>query len=31
MLINVVASMELLDADEAWARKLMSFVTEDRL
>jgi AcrR family transcriptional regulator len=29
MLINVVASMDLLDADEVWARKLMSFVTED--
>ena len=27
MLINVVASMGLLDADEAWARKLLSFVT----
>jgi AcrR family transcriptional regulator len=30
MLINVVASMDLLDADDAWARKLMSFVTADR-
>jgi len=28
MLINVVASMGLLDADEAWARKLLSFVTD---
>jgi AcrR family transcriptional regulator len=28
MLINVVASMDLLDAEEAWARKLLSFVTE---
>ena len=27
MLINVVASMGLLDADEAWARTLLSFVT----
>ena len=26
MLINVIASMGLLDADEAWARKLLSFV-----
>jgi AcrR family transcriptional regulator len=30
MLINVVASMDLLDADDAWARKLMSFVTADK-
>ncbi len=30
MLINVVASMDLLDADEAWARKLMSFVRADK-
>ncbi len=30
MLINVVASMGLLDADEAWARKLLSFVTADK-
>jgi AcrR family transcriptional regulator len=29
MLINVVASMDLLDANDAWARKLMSFVTAD--
>jgi len=28
MLINVVASMGLLDADEAWARKLLLFVTD---
>jgi AcrR family transcriptional regulator len=28
MLINVVASMGLLDADEAWARTLLSFVTD---
>ena len=28
MLINVVASMGLLDADEAWAQKLLSFVTD---
>jgi AcrR family transcriptional regulator len=27
MLINVVASMDLLDADEPWARKLMSSIT----
>jgi AcrR family transcriptional regulator len=27
MLINVVASMDLLDAGEAWARKLLSSVT----
>lgn len=26
MLINVVAAMELLDADEPWARKLLEFV-----
>jgi|SRR5581483_4718997 len=26
MLINVVASMDLLDADEPWARKVLSFV-----
>ena len=25
MLINVVASMELLDADEAWAKKVLAF------
>ena len=30
MLINVVASMGLLDADEAWAQKLLSFVTADQ-
>jgi AcrR family transcriptional regulator len=30
MLINVVASMGLLDADEAWARTLLSFVATDR-
>jgi AcrR family transcriptional regulator len=30
MLINVVASMDLLDADEAWARKLLSFVAADK-
>jgi AcrR family transcriptional regulator len=30
MLINVVASMDLLDADDAWARKLMSFVNSDK-
>jgi AcrR family transcriptional regulator len=29
MLINVVASMGLLDADDAWARTLLSFVTTD--
>jgi AcrR family transcriptional regulator len=29
MLINVVASMDLLDSDEAWARKLMSFVKSE--
>jgi len=29
MLINVVASMDLLDADEAWARKLLSFIADD--
>ena len=29
MLINVVASMGLLDADEAWARTLLSFVATD--
>jgi AcrR family transcriptional regulator len=28
MLINVVASMQLLDSDEAWARKLLAFCTE---
>jgi AcrR family transcriptional regulator len=28
MLINVVAAMELLDADEPWARKLLQFVAE---
>ena len=27
MLINVVASMDLLDADEPWARKLLSSIT----
>jgi len=26
MLINVVASMDLLDADEPWARKLLSSI-----
>ena len=25
MLINVVASMELLDSDEAWAKKVLAF------
>ena len=25
MLINVVASMDLLDADEAWAKKVLAF------
>jgi AcrR family transcriptional regulator len=29
MLINVVASMDLLDAEEPWARKLLSSVTKD--
>ena len=28
MLINVVASMDLLDADEPWARKLLAFCAE---
>ncbi|HEY8774535.1 MAG TPA: TetR/AcrR family transcriptional regulator [Gaiellaceae bacterium] len=28
MLINVVASMELLDAEEPWARKLLAFCAE---
>jgi AcrR family transcriptional regulator len=28
MLINVVASMDLLDADEPWARKVLAFCTE---
>jgi hypothetical protein len=28
MLINVVASMDLLDADEPWARKLLSSLTK---
>jgi AcrR family transcriptional regulator len=28
MLINVVASMDLLDSDEPWARKLLTFCTE---
>jgi len=28
MLINVVASMDLLDADEPWARKLLAFCEE---
>ena len=28
MLINVVASMELLDAEEPWARKLLAFFAE---
>ncbi len=27
MLINVVASMELLDSDEPWARRVLAFVT----
>ena len=30
MLINVVASMDLLVADDAWARKVLSFVTDER-
>jgi AcrR family transcriptional regulator len=30
MLINVVASMDLLDSDEAWAQKLMSFVRSEQ-
>jgi len=29
MLINVVASMDLLDSDEAWAQKVMSFVKSE--
>ena len=29
MLINVVASMDLLDADEPWARKVLAFCEED--
>lgn len=29
MLINVVASMELLDAEEPWARKLLAFCSEE--
>ena len=29
MLINVVASMDLLDSDDAWARKVMSFVKSE--
>jgi AcrR family transcriptional regulator len=28
MLINVVASMDLLDAEEPWAKKLLAFCTE---
>ena len=28
MLINVVVSMDLLDAEEPWARKLLAFCTE---
>jgi AcrR family transcriptional regulator len=28
MLINVVASMDLLDADESWARKLLEFCAD---
>jgi AcrR family transcriptional regulator len=28
MLINVIASMELLDAEEPWARKLLAFFAE---
>jgi AcrR family transcriptional regulator len=30
MLINVVASMDLLDSDEAWAQGLMSFVKSEQ-
>lgn len=30
MLINVVASMELLDADEPWAKKVLAFCMEDK-
>jgi AcrR family transcriptional regulator len=29
MLINVVASMDLLDADEAWAKKVLAFCTRE--
>ena len=28
MLINVVASMDLLDSDEPWARKVLAFCME---
>ena len=28
MLINVVASMDLLDSDEPWAKKLLAFCEE---
>jgi AcrR family transcriptional regulator len=31
MLINVVASMDLLDSDEAWAKKLLSFFEEEQV
>jgi AcrR family transcriptional regulator len=30
MLINVIASMELLDAEEPWAKKLLEFFEEDQ-
>jgi hypothetical protein len=28
MLINVVAAMDLLDSQEPWAKKLMTFIAE---
>jgi hypothetical protein len=30
MLINVVASMDLLDAKEPWAQKVLAFCEEDQ-
>jgi hypothetical protein len=30
MLINVIASMDLLDSDEPWARKLLAFWQQEQ-